>query len=372
MRKILFVITQSEFGGAQRFLHTLATHLPKEQYNVLIATGRTGDKKFTDELHKAGLNTRTFNHLVRNPHPFHDLMAVREMRQFIKKFPPDILFLCSSKAGVIGSVAAGFPTRLPNLKVIYRIGGWSFNDPGSKLLKQFWKTIEKQTAKYKDVIILNNRHDFDQAKKLNIKPKQLSLVHNGLNIQEMSFYSREEARKKLNLLEQDLVLGTIANFYPAKGLEQLLNAVHMLPNANFKLVIIGDGNLRAKIEQKISKYNLGQKVLLTGRLDDARRHLKAFDIYIQPSLKEGFPWAVLEAMGAGLPIIATSVGAIPEIIKDRQNGLLVSPGQPDQLADKIRELTDSGLREKLGQQAFETVSSQFSLEHMIEEIKSLL
>lgn len=378
MKKILFVITQSEFGGAQRFLDTLVSHLPQNEYQILIATGSNGDGQFLSHLHKHGFATHKLAHLVRQPHPYNDFLAISELRSLIKKFQPDTLFLCSSKAGVIGSVAANWPTHLPGLRVIYRIGGWSFNDPQPQWKKSLWIQIERKTAKYKDVIIVNNKHDFDQAKHLRIKPRgTLELVYNGLDSSEINFLSSEEARQKLGLSDQDFVIGTIANFYPTKGLTYLIEAMailsHKLPTTNYKLLIIGDGEERNKLQAQIQQLGLNHRVILYGRLDDARSYLKVFDAYVLPSVKEGFPWAILEAMRAGLPVIATRVGAIPEVIQDGQNGLLIEPRNPAQLAQKLEQLlADEQLRISLSTHALQTISEHFSLSKMLQQIKTLL
>lgn len=377
MKKVLFVITQSEFGGAQRFLDTLVTYLSKDKYEILIAIGVEGDDKLVESLKKKGIAVTKVRHLVRNPHPYHDLLAIAELRQLVKTYKPETLFLCSSKAGTLGSIAANFPSKLAGVKVIYRIGGWTFNDPWPQWKRWAWKEIEKRTAKYKDIIIVNNKYDYDQAKKLDIIPRQsLELIHNGLDLSELNFLGREEARAKL-LQTTGLLIGCIANFYPAKGLNHLIEAIHILNTKysllNAKLVVIGGGELRPKLESLIAKYKLRDIVFLAGRLDGARRHLKAFDVYVQPSVKEGFPWAVLEALAAGLPVLATKVGAVPEIIQDGQNGLLVEPGNSLQLAVKIKELLDNPeLRQTLGGNATKTASEKFSITKMVSQIEAVL
>src|SRR3989344_778055 len=144
-RRVLFVITQSEFGGAQRFLHTLVTHLDKTKYDILVATGRSDlypDSKIKQILAKEnhnlinqlrldGIKTTQLKHLQREIKPFSDIRALFELKKTIKKFNPDTLFLLSSKAGFIGSLAARNIkiSKYRNIKIIYRIGGWSFNDP---------------------------------------------------------------------------------------------------------------------------------------------------------------------------------------------------------------------------------------------------
>ena len=382
-KRILFVITQSELGGAQRFLSNLASHLDRDTHEFMVAVGSSGNGDFLRILKAGGIPCQTLKFLKREP-ALNDIRAVFEIRRLIKNYRPDVLFLNSSKAGFIGSLASVFPTRINAVKVIYRIGGWSFNDPWPKWKKLFWITLEWLSAKWKDVIIVNNQHDLLQAKKLKIEPRvQTVLIHNGVETYKLDLMTKEEAREKLfekaskhssrNIRAKNTV-GTIANFYPTKGLEYLIGAADCF-DANDDLVffIIGDGELRPELEKMIREKGLEKKAFLLGQIPDAYRFLPAFDVFVLPSVKEGFPWALIEAMSAKLPVIATAVGGIPEIIDDRKNGLLIKPKDPVELADKIKEVLENDrLRNELGIQAHQTVLFKFELDKMVKQIEDLL
>ena len=202
----------------------------------------------------------------------------------------------------------------------------------------------------------------------------------GVVIQPMT---KEEAREKLfekaskhssrNIRAKNTV-GTIANFYPTKGLEYLIGAADCF-DANDDLVffIIGDGELRPELEKMIREKGLEKKVFLLGQIPDAYRFLPAFDVFVLPSVKEGFPWALIEAMSAKLPVIATDVGAVPEIIENRKNGLIVESKNSIELADKIKEVLENDrLRNELGIQAHQTVLFKFELDKMVKQIEDLL
>jgi glycosyltransferase involved in cell wall biosynthesis len=271
--------------------------------------------------------------------------------------------------------------------VIYRIGGWSFNDPMPWLVRRFYIRAEKCTAKLKDVIIVNNRHDFDQAKKLKIRPRQsVELIHNGIDPYKLEIFGKDEAKIKLleklpqrqrGFLHAKIVVGTIANFYKTKGLEYFIEAIKSLRTepaiAHAAFVIIGNGPEKEKLELQIKESGIKNKIFLAGKLPDARKYLAAFDVFVLPSVKEGFPWALLEAMAAKLPVITTNVGAVPEIIEDGKNGFMVEPGKPELIAQKIKELIgDERLRQELGIQAHQTVVLKFDLNKMVEKVEKLL
>lgn len=374
-KRVLFVITQSEMGGAQRFILNLLTHLDKEKYEAMVAIGNTGNGDLFRALHAVGIPTHRLNHLVRDANLTEDLKAVSELRSLMKEYCPGTVFLNSSKAGFIGSLAARWPTKIKSTKVIYRIGGWSFNDPGSRWQKELWKALEWLSAKWKDIIIVNNQHDFDQAVRLKIKPrKKLALVYNGVETYKLELASKEEARTKLGVPADKYVIGTIANFYPAKGLEYLVRAAYYFQdNDNVVFTVIGDGRERNDLEALIHELGLNKKVLLIGQVPDAYRYLPAFDVFALPSVKEGFPWSLIEAMAARLPIVATRVGAVPEIIDDGKNGFIVEPGDEEAVADKIKEIMGSThLQKEFGIQAHQTVLFKFELDKMVKCIEELL
>lgn len=392
-KRVLFVITRSELGGAQRFLVETVKHLDGSRYEVFVAAGAEGGPEIEKIIKSLGVDFIILKYAKRNISPVHDLLAVFELRRLIKKLRPDVLFLNSSKTTVWGPVAVYFPRQLrPRPRVIYRIGGWSFNDPRPFYLRWLWILIEKIFAGYKDVIIVNNRHDFEQAKRLGIRPRhKLELVYNGMDPYKLELLKPDEAKIRLyeklpanqkhaGILQKRLVVGTIANFYKTKGLNILIETAKMLttkyqlPTTNF--VIIGDGPERENLELLITKYQLQNKVILAGRLLEAYKYLPAFDIFVLPSVKEGFPWALLEAMSAKVPVIAAAVGAVPEIIETNlpgKNGLLVPPADPQAMAEAIAELAvNERLRQELAIQAHQTVLHKFPINKMVEQIEALL
>ncbi len=396
-KRLLFIITQSEFGGAQRFLSQLINNLELVKFEIAIVAGIDGPPRLNlDEAGNKEIRTIlpvsiefiSAKHLRRNPNVFNDIASLFELKNIIKKFKPDVLFLNSSKAGFNGSLAVKMlPLNFPHPKVIYRIGGWTFNDPWPWWKQLTYRWLEKISAPWKDYIIVNNKHDYAQAIRLKIKPrKELVLVHNGIDPYKLDFLEKDEAKIRLyeliphkqgGLLHEGLVIGTIANFYSTKGLQYLIEAMKIINNnletKNYKLVIIGDGSERESLKLQVENLKLQNSVFLIGRITDAYKYLKAFDIFVLPSVKEGFPWALIEAMSAKLPVIATTVGANPEIIEDQKNGLLVRPADPQALADAIQKLSDDeSLRRELSIQAHQTIIHKFDFRKMVEQVEDLL
>lgn len=379
-RRIFCVITQGEEGGAQRFLAQLAQHLNPATYTMHVVWGHNTGNDLA-RLLPSSVTHAVARHLTRSISPLHDALAVSELRTMMRAFQPDVVLCLSSKAGFVGSLAAhGLRAEFPTLKVIYRIGGWTFNDPWPSWKKALYVGLERFSARWKDDIVLNNTHDLEQAKSLRIIPRQQLLrIYNGLDAY-LPFLELAAARAFLDSRAPESartkpyawLVGTVANLYATKDIATLIrSALHT--TANVRFVVLGDGPLRRQLEQLILLNGLQDRFFLLGRIPDAWRYLSGLDVFVLPSLKEGFPWALLEAMAAKVPSIATRVGAVPEMIKDGISGLLCTPGNPEELGRAITRLThESDLRKNIAVDAHQTVLNKFTLREMIAQYEKLL
>ncbi len=378
-RRIFCVITQGELGGAQQFVLQLAHNLDADRFSLHVVWGATGQNTLARSLPPHTTYT-TVRHLVRHIAPWHDMMAVFELRRQILQYRPDIVLCISSKAGFVGALAARpLCSKLPGLKVVYRIGGWTFNDPWSAYKRRLYIWLEQLSARWKDYIVLNNTHDLDQAHELGIRPRRKVVrIYNGLD-PYMPFLPREEARAFLDeralkvsrTTSYDWLVGTIANLYPAKDIPTLVRAAARV-GGNVRFVVIGDGEQRDTIERLARQYEIQERFILLGRVNDASRYMAALDVFVLPSVKEGFPWALLEAMAARVPVVATRVGAVPEMLEDGVSGILCEPGNAEQIAHGIVQLLGNDkLRQDLAIAAHQQVISKFSLREMVSQYEKL-
>ena len=406
-KKILFIITQSEIGGAQKYVLEIAAHLDRNKYEIVVAAGPDGKWELLKRLEKSGVKTKKLWFLKRKINPIFDILGLLEIYLFIKRENPDILHLNSSKAGILGSLAAWLSAKLEKSSssnsrrfllysrslIIYRIGGWAFNDPIPWWQKIIYILVEKLSSQWKDIIIVNSESDKKIALKYRICPEEkIKVIYNGIDADKIDFLPKEKAIRiliknyKLQITNykqntkhkaQTIVIGTIANFYKTKGLEYLIETARVInikyQISNIKYIIIGDGSQKSKLENLIKKYRLENYLFLVGQIPEASKYLKAFDIFILPSVKEGMPWTILEAMAAGLPIIATNVGGVPETIENGKNGVLVEPKNAKELAKAILKLIkNKSLGNSLAKRAKQTVEEKFGLEKMLSETEGLL
>jgi len=373
-KRILFVITQSELGGAQQFLTQLLKHMNRDEFEPHLAVGSDGDGALRT-LVPSDIPYMVVPSLKRDPSIVSDLRSIRDLRRIYRALKPDIVFLNSSKAGFNGSLAAlGLPYR-----VIYRIGGWTFNDPWPLWKRRVYVLMEKISARWKDDIVVNSQKDLLDAQHEGIVPRNaLHRISNGID-PYMRFLGASDARRALQsrvsqpALFKDgvYIIGTIANLYPPKGLTDLITATQFLPQ-NVVTVIIGSGALRTTLQDQITKQGLEQRVFLTGHIDAASTLIPGMDVFVLPSWKEGFPWAILEAMAARVPIVATRVGAVPEILENGKSGRIVAPKNPQELATAISQILDNeALRQEMPIQAHQKLLRSFNVLKMVEEYERL-
>lgn len=364
--KILLVITQAEWGGAQKYVFDLAVNLSVENYQVKIAVGEPdGKQELTKKLQTNKIPVFQLKHLIRKISLIQDILAIKELINLIKKEQPAILHLNSSKAGLLGAIAGRLSGK-NQPAVVFTAHGWAFMEPLP--FYKFWMfmLMEKIAACWRQATIVLSEKEKQIALKYHlVNPTSVIIIPNGIETNRISFLKKEEAKKKLGIFTQPdgPIIGTIANFYPTKGLEYLIEAINILKeknNFNGQCFIIGDGAGRENLENKIKKAGLYHEIKLLGTIPEAKIYLKAFDIFVLPSIKEGLPFALLEAMSAGLPIIATQVGAIPEIITDGVNGRLVTPSDSTALATTIAEVISNTIASALMGEATKAKSRQFN------------
>jgi glycosyltransferase involved in cell wall biosynthesis len=348
--KILYIITQADGGGAQKYTLALAAH-----FGGCIAAGNEATKLFVDAK-ALGVRCIELRHLKRDINPWHDFLAMWEIRQLIKAEAPDIIHLNSTKAGILGSFAAIGLKK----KTVFTAHGFVFNEPLPAATLAFYLALEKTASSYRDFIITVSDADRNSALQNNlIAANKIQTIHNGIST--INFLPKEQARQALGLsdVKNKKIIGAIANGYGSKGIDVLEKASSLMTSESLTIVK-GDNPKKVTNDGKFK---------VDGYVSGISASLKAFDIIAIPSRKEGLPFVLLEAMQAGLPIVATSVGGIPEALGDA--GLLVPPENPQALAAALDKLVmDQPLADTLSQKALGR-SQLFTEAKMLEEIKKV-
>ncbi len=367
-QKILYIITKDDVGGAQKYVNDLIENLDKNLFETKLLRGGKEIKWLSNKIWPWFLF-------------LNDWLAILELAKIYKKEQPDIIHLNSSKAGVIGSLATKIYKISCHLlhvacpKVIFTAHGWVFNPTNALSLpiRWFYILFHKIAALFQDKIICVSEYDYKLALQYKIAPAfKLISIHNGID-PNIKFLDRETAKgeilKKLPTSNFRLPtnvpwIGSIGRLVKEKNYETFIKAATFIPDAIF--FIIGNGLELTNLQQTINNLQLTKRFFFIEPCGEDYKYLKAFDVFVMSSIKEGLPYILLEAMTAELPIVVTETGGIPEIIKNHENGLMVSQKNPEMLAKAVLGLIkNKNIANELKTTAKKIVQEKFNLKQMI-------
>jgi glycosyltransferase involved in cell wall biosynthesis len=361
-RRVLYVITKSNWGGAQRYVYDLAVAAHERGDEVLVAAG--GDGELLSRLRARGIPTRSVRALGRDVRLLQELTAVKELTALMREFRPDVVHINSSKAGL--AALAGRLTGVP--RIIFTVHGWAWNEDRPFWQKLLLAAVYQLTLMLCHRVVVVSHAAHRQARFLPFVQSKFVVIHNGVH--PISFTSREAARSHLLPWASNAFwIGTIAELHPVKGLPVLIRAfkqfLQVAPTS--QLLIMGEGQDRTRLEHLIAQEHLHEQVHLVGHVPEAAALLPALDIFVLPSRSEGLAYVLLEAGQARLPVVASAVGGIPEIITDHSTGVLVPYGDVSALSKALGELhADPARSTSLADTLHATVERDFSLYTMIE------
>jgi glycosyltransferase involved in cell wall biosynthesis len=345
-------------GGAEKALVDLALRLDRSRYNVSVCATRSAGN-YQPMLEAAGVQTFVLDR--RSRWETHKLIGLaRLMRRQRVHILHTHLFGSNTWGRILGKLA-GVP-------VIIAHEHWS-----SKSQREVW--VDKLLYRLSDRILVPSEASKRMVMEVEgIPHRHLHVIYNGIDKAQFAPRSdRAETRSELDIPADAQVIGTVGRLSAEKGgVDLLIHAAARLRNNHpqVRLVIVGDGPLREGLEEEAVR--LGEDVIFTGTRTDVARLLNAMDIFVLPSLHEAFPIAILEAMAVRLPVVATRVGGVPEVIQDGATGLLVSPNDEQALHKALhRLLTKPQLAESLAQAGQQHVYEHFTIDKMVQNVERL-
>ncbi len=363
-KKVLICITKSNFGGAQRYVYELATSLPKEEFDIVVACGEGEILK--EKLREVNIEVFDLKNSKRDISISGDIKLFFEIRRLIKQEKPDILHLNSSKIGGVGALA-GRIEKVPN--IIFTAHAWAFNENRNYFSKIIIKILHFITVFLShSTIAVAEKVKRDISSLGSIKNKVI-LIHNG--IKNFKLLSKKESLEKLGIEKDKTIIMSISELHYNKGIDVALKGISLLEKDKRDKIIylvLGDGEEKNSIEKLIEDLGIQENVRLLGFVPDAKSFLSSTDLFLLPSRTEAFPYVILEAGFAGIPIIATSVGGVPEVIKDMQNGILVHRKNPKEIAEAIYYyLNHKDKQKEFSKNIKQTISESFSFDKMLEQ-----
>lgn len=361
--KITYAITKGNWGGAQQYVYNLAKSLPKEKFDVSVICGQGNILK--KNLENEGIKVHEIDEMGRDIKITDDFKSLIKLIKILKEEKPDVLHLNSSKMGGLGGFA-GRIARIP--KIIFTAHAWAFNETRPWWQKKIIAFLHWFTVIFSHTTLAVSRKTKKDIDSLPFMRNKVFVVHNGIG--EITHIPKKTAQNTLaKMVDQkcpDFMIGTVCELHKNKGLDYLIESCIDLPS-ELKIYIIGDGEEKENLQNKIKDLNLSDKIFMTGKVENAKTLFKAFDIFILPSITEALPGVILEAGLAENAVIATRVGGIPEIIENGKSGILVSPKKPKEIFDAINYLINKPeKRKEFGKSLKISVQKNFSMEGMID------
>lgn len=353
MRKITYLITRSDvIGGANVHLLDLIPNVEKHGYEVELLIGGRG--VVYEKAVVLGIPTYPVDSLVREINLQKDYKAYKVIKRHLQHSKPDLLHIHSSKAGILGRIAA----KKLNIPVVFTAHGWAFTDGVSKSKRFLYKNIERYFASYANKIITVSNYDRSLALENGVGSRdQLVTIHNGLPALKGKHETISNATCQLIM---------VARFDAPKEQMSLLRALNQMKDYDWHLRLIGDGPMLDTCKLFVEQCGLKGKVDFLGQRDDVGQQLNKADVFILISRWEGLPLSILEAMRASLPVIASDVGGVSEAVIDRETGFTISRDNENLLVEKLRLLiNNANLRRQMGQAGEQRFLEFFTIDEMI-------
>lgn len=348
--RVCHVITQLELGGAQQnTLYTVA-HLDREFFEASLLAGPGG---ILDDEARAipDLLFETVPDLQRLVRPWQDVKALSQLVVCLRGIRPHVVHTHSSKAGILGRVAAalaGVPI------VVHSVHGWGFTPNQSPAMRFAFEQAERTVSSLTQRFIAVSRANAELGAQVGVAPlESFEIIHSGVHLDAFErARDNGKLRAELGLGAGDLLVGMVACLKPQKEPADFVRLAERVlreePGVTF--VLAGDGELRSEVERLVREAGLGERFRLLGWRRDVPEIVGDLDVLVLTSLHEGLPRVVPEAMAAGKPVVATAVDGTPEAVSAGESGFLRAPHDVEGMADDLlRLLRDAGLRRAMGQ-----------------------
>lgn len=362
MKKILYFITTSEWGGASQYVYNLCKYEKARGNKVYLVVGSIG--KLSNEIQKLGIKVFIVKEVRKNISPLNDIISIFKIQKLIRKINPDIVHLNSSKAGVIGRIACR-NIKNKNMKVVFTVHGWSFTDGIPSNFKKFlFRWIERLVSRFTDLFICVSNYDAKigrRDKVLNSK-SNVVVIHNGTLPPQQKAEINHAVHTPIRLV-------MIARFSKQKRQEQLIKALGQIDKKLFHLTFVGDGETLDECKQLVNELNLSKNITFVGFKDNVAPYLIKNDVYILTSFYEGLPLGIIEAMSFGLPIIASNVGGNSELVTNNINGYLVN-NTHELIKSILLLIHDQNKIEVMGQKSYSIFLDGLTLKKNMNEVNS--
>jgi glycosyltransferase involved in cell wall biosynthesis len=374
--RVAYILTPISFGGAERVTLMFLENVNRSKfhiYPVLFVRPWEEENIFTQMLQslcldfhripvakKPGIEGKDYLRILR---------VFKMVWYFLKQGSFDLVHTHGYFADIIG-IPASRMLGIPHMSTCH---GFIFND----LALQIYNSLDIFLLRLSDRVIAVSDEIKEDLIRFGVARSRISVIQNALGIKSQCagtfLEERERTRREYHIDSDQIVLGYIGRFSQEKGLSYFIDGLARLKNQGFSVraMLIGDGPLRSQIEVLALQHGVRDLTIFTGFQGDVSKFMPAMDIFVLPSLSEGTPMVLLEAMGSGIPVVASAVGGIPRILESGVNGILVPPRQPEEIAAAVAQIVENKmLSTRLSKMARETVEKSFNVHQWVRKIES--
>jgi len=372
--KVCHIIAKMVYGGASLGTFHLIERLDQNVFECTILCGSQSEQEgdLLPKIKKSVSGVIIIPEMIREINPLKDMITFIKLVAIIKRNKYDIIHTHGSKAGAIGRLAAAI-CRTPI--ILHTIHGWGLK-AGDLCARTLFRFVERLVASFTTMLLFQTKSDVEEARAFNIgKEKQYYLIGNGINLQPFLTYNEARAKdvKRKLAMHNKKVVGTVGRVSAQKNPQGFVKIARevLAEKDNVLFIFVGGGELLRDMQKLVGKLRLANNIIFTGVRDDVPEIVANFDIFVLPSLWEGMPRSVLEAMAMSKPVVVHDISGISEIVGDRKSGLIVPIHETHAFADRVLYLLDNpGRARTIGQCGFKK-AQEFDYNLVVERVKNI-
>ena len=370
MRKsrIIHIQVLPILSGVQKSMLDIISRLDPNKYDITVLCQAEGE--LTQALKQKNIRFTTLSELKREINPYYDFLAFLKLYKLLRHGKYDLVHTHSSKPGIIGRLAA----KAAGIKcIVHTVHGFAFHENSSKLQIFLVGIFEKLAGMVSHKVVFVNKKDRDIASKMKLVANhKMVIIHNGIDLSQ--FNSGKGVKSGNGVKKNGAMVGMIARLWEQKAPQDYIasipKVVDKIPDAKF--LVIGNGPLEEELKEMSNRLGVSKNVLFLGWRQDIKDLLKIIDVVVLPSLWEGLPVSILEAMALSKPVVATNIKGNNELVVHGETGYLVEPGNPEEISSYVLKLlNDQPLAKKMGRLGYSRVKEKFALNKIVEQTSSL-
>jgi glycosyltransferase involved in cell wall biosynthesis len=378
--KVLRVIARLNVGGPALHVAYLTEGLAERGYATTLVAGSLayGEESMAHVARQRGARIVALPHLAREVSPLNDLLAVWHLAKLIRAERPQIVHTHTAKAGAVGRVAALLAGAARPPIVVHTFHGHVLRGYFNPLTTLGFRTLERWLATVTTRLIAVSPEVRDDLVRLGVAPREkFTVIRLGIALDERvggDDEARRETRRRLGILPEAFVVGWVGRMTAVKRTDLVVSALERLVarNVDAFVVLVGDGPDRDHLERYAHELGVIKRCLFLGYQEDVARFYDAVDVLVLPSINEGTPVSVIEALAARRPAVATRVGGVPDVVRDGVDGFLVDSDDPDDIAERLAELaSDPVRRAAMGEAGHARVLERYAVDRLVDDVDKL-